>query len=235
VRITKREVFASVSIISVMLIIGLLLSSKISDRIMDRNEIYNKAVKIESSELFKYGMETGIGNAFVYGDLTAVDTVTYPEIGKKYMYVKKEKQRYTMHTRRVKSGKHYHTQTYWTWDTIGNENIHSKKLNFCNKDFTYEKIDIPASYYLTTISESYHVRNKYYVVDTKYKGTLFTNLHNSTISNNSKFYNAKSINETIENLNKVGKVWIVVFWFVWILVIGCTVFAFYYFENDWLE
>ena len=80
--ITRREVLASVSIIAIMLLIGSLLSAKISNWQMDRNEKYNKAVKIENnSDLFQYGMNTNVGNAFVYGELKAIDTVTYPEIG----------------------------------------------------------------------------------------------------------------------------------------------------------
>ena len=90
--ITKREVLASVSIIAIMLLIGSLLSAKISNWQMDRNEKYNKAVKIENNtDLFQYGMDTNVGNAFVYGELKAIDTVTYPEIGGEYMYVKKVK------------------------------------------------------------------------------------------------------------------------------------------------
>lgn len=120
--ITKREILASISIIAVMILFGILISSKISEYQMDKNEIYNKAVKIESQEMFQYGMDTNVGNAFVYGDLKAVDTVTYPEIGGEYMYVEKVKERYTMHTRTVTyttgSGKtrqtHTRTETYWT-------------------------------------------------------------------------------------------------------------------------
>ena len=99
--ITKREILASISIIAVMILIGVLISGKISEHQMDENEVYNKAVKIESTDLFQYGMDTNIGNAFVYGDLEAVDTVTYPEIGGEYMYVKKVKERYTEHTKQV--------------------------------------------------------------------------------------------------------------------------------------
>lgn len=99
--ITKREILASVSIIAVMLLIGVLIAEKISDYQLDKNEKYNKAVKIESQDLFEYGMRTSVGNAFIYGDLEAVDTVTYPEIGGEYMYVEKVKERYTQHTRRV--------------------------------------------------------------------------------------------------------------------------------------
>lgn len=99
--ITKREILASISIIAVMILFGILISSKISEYQMDKNEKYNKAVKIESQEMFQYGMDTNVGNAFVYGDLKAVDTVTYPEIGGEYMYVEKVKERYAMHTRTV--------------------------------------------------------------------------------------------------------------------------------------
>lgn len=99
--ITEREILASISIIAVMILVGILISGKISEYLMDKNEKYNKAVKIESQEMFQYGMDTNVGNAFVYGDLKAVDTVTYPEINGEYMYVEKVKERYTMHTRQV--------------------------------------------------------------------------------------------------------------------------------------
>lgn len=42
--ITKREILASISIIAVMILFGILISSKISEHQMDKNEIYNKAV-----------------------------------------------------------------------------------------------------------------------------------------------------------------------------------------------
>ena len=90
---------------------------------MNEYQKYNTALQIDNnSEMFSYGMRTDIGNAFVHGDLKAVDTVTYPEIGGAYMYVEKIKEKYTMHTRTVTyttgSGKtrqtHTRTETYWT-------------------------------------------------------------------------------------------------------------------------
>jgi hypothetical protein len=48
--ITKREILASISIIAMMLLIGFVISGRISNYILDRNEKYNKAIKIESSE-----------------------------------------------------------------------------------------------------------------------------------------------------------------------------------------
>ena len=239
--ITKREILASISIIAVMILIGILISGKISECQMDKNEKYNKAVKIESQEMFRYGMDTNVGNAFVYGDLKAVDTVTYPEIGGEYMYVEKVKERYTMHTRVVTyttgSGKtrrtHTRTKTYWTWDRVGSEDIKCKEISFCRVNFTSNKIDLPGTDYIDTIKESSHVRYKYYGVDTEYKGTIFTDLRDKTISDNTSFYNNSTIDETIERLESDFP--IIIFWIFWIILIGGVVFGFYYLDNRWLD
>lgn len=236
--ITRREVLASVSIIAIMLLIGSLLSAKISNWQMDRNEKYNKAVKIENnSDLFQYGMNTNVGNAFVYGELKAIDTVTYPEIGGEYMYVKKIKEKYTKHTRRVshRSGHHtsYTTETYWTWDYAGSEDIEGKEISFCGIKFPIKKIDYPSPDYIQTIKESYYIRYKYYGTATKYKGTIFTVLKNKTIADGSSFYEDSKIPEVIDRLE--SGIWTVVFWIFWILLTGFAVFGFYYLDNEWLE
>lgn len=46
--ITKREILVSISIVAVMIAVGFLISGKISEHEMDKNEKYNKAVKINS-------------------------------------------------------------------------------------------------------------------------------------------------------------------------------------------
>jgi hypothetical protein len=239
--ITKREILVSISIIAVMTLFGILISSKISEHQMDKYEIYNKAVKIESQEMFQYGMDTNVGNAFVYGDLKAVDTVTYPEIGGEYMYVEKVKEQYTMHTRQVahtrtvngKSQTYYTTETYWTWDRVGSEDIKCKEISFCGVNFTSNKIDLPGTDYIDTINESSHVRYKYYGIGTEYKGTIFTDLRNKTISDNTSFYNNLTINKTIERLESDFP--IIIFWIFWVILIGGMVFGFYYLDNSWLD
>ena len=44
--ITKREILVSVSIVAIMLLIGVLNAGKISDYQLDKNEKYNKTIKI---------------------------------------------------------------------------------------------------------------------------------------------------------------------------------------------
>lgn len=236
--ITKREILASISIIAVMLLIGVLISSKISEHQLDANEIYNKAVKIDNTGLFQYGMDTNIGNAFVYGDLVAVDTVTYPEIGGEYMYIEKVKEKYTKHTRTVtykdSNGKtHTKKETYWTWDRVGSEDKICNKISFCGITFDSNKIDLPNTDYIDTIKESSHIRYKYYGVGTKYIGTIFTDLRDQTISDNTKFYDSKNIEETVKQLESGGGV--ILFWIFWIILICVCVFGFYYADNKWLE
>ena len=239
--ITKREILASISIIAVMILFGILISSKISEHQMDKNEIYNKAVKIESQEMFQYGMDTNVGNAFVYGDLKSVDTVTYPEIGGEYMYVEKVKERYTRHTRQVshtktvngKTQTYYTTETYWTWDRVGSEDIKCKEISFCGITFKSNKFDIPCADYIDTIKESSHIRYKYYGTRTKFTGTIFTELKNKTISDNTNFYNNMNIEETVERLESGGGE--IIFWVFWIILIIICVFGFYYLDNKWLE
>ena len=166
--ITKREIIASIAIVAIMFVIGFFISDKITDYENDKNAEYQKAIHIEDSELFQYGMDTNIGNAFVYGDLEAVDTVTYPEIGGEYMLVEKVKEKYTMHTRTytVRVGKTTQTrvQTYWTWDRVGSEEIKCNEIKFCGIIFKSNKVELPLPEYVDMIKESSHIRYKYYGV-----------------------------------------------------------------------
>lgn len=154
------------------------------------------------------------------------------------MYVEKVKEKYTKHTRTVtttdsKGHSHTRTETYWTWDRVGSEDLKCKEISFCGITFVSNKIDLPDIEYIDTIKESSHIRYKYYGIKTEYKGTIFTDLRDKTISDNTKFYNRLTIKETIEHLESdIGTIG---FWIIWIIVIVAVVFGFYRLENDWLE
>lgn len=235
--ITYREILASISIIAVMLLIGFVISGKISQIQDDKNAKYNKAVKIESTDLFQYGMNTNVGNAFVYGELKAVDTVTYPEIGGEYMYIEKEEEHYNRHTRTYtttdgKGHTRIHTEVYWSWDYAGSEDMQCKEVSFCGVVFDSNKIKLPSADYIDTIKESGYVRYKYYGTNIEYKGTIFTELKDKTISDSTPFYEM-SIKETKDKLER--NIGVVIFWIVWIIVMVLAVFGFYYIDNEWLE
>lgn len=239
--ITKREIIASISLISILLVIGFFISEKITNSQNDADAEYFKATHIEDPELFQYGMDTNIGNAFVYGDLKAIDTVSYPEIKGEYMYVEKVKEKYTRHTRTVvktrrvngKSKTYTDTEVYWSWDKINSEDKTCKEISFCDVTFPSEKITFPVSMHIDTIKESSHIRYKYYGVPTKHTGTIYTKLSDGTIPDNTQFHEDTTIEELLESYTShFGNI---LFWIFWILLIVAVVFGFYYLENNWLE
>lgn len=239
--ITKREIIASVVIIGLMLSIGFMISESIQQSLLEQYQVYDTAVQIGTEDLFRYGMETDIGHAFVYGELKAIDPVTFPEIGGNYSYIKKEEQKYTRHTRTVTktyrdSKGNTKTKTeiehYWTWDTLRTERKFSTKISFLDVEFEYSKIPFPSSSYVKTLNTGYHRRNVYYGTGTQFKGTIFSTLKGNTI-NEASFYEDKTISETIEDLEKGYE--IIIFWIFWIMLTAGLVVGFYYLKNRWLH
>lgn len=236
--ITKREVITGFVIIAFMVIVGFFISDNITDWQNEQNAKYQKAIHIEKDkDMFQYGMDTNVGNAFVYGDLKAVDPVTYDEIDGEYMYIEKVEERYTMHTRTVSytvNGKVKHrTETYWTWDYAGSEDKQCKEINFCGVTFDSNKINMPSLYLIDTIKESSHVRYKYYGVSKEYTGTIFTKLSDHTIQDQTAFYENKNISEVLKYKTTGG--WNVAFWIGWIVLTAILTAGFYYLDNRWLN
>lgn len=246
--ITKREIIASIAIIAAMLTVGFIISGKITGHQIEKNAEYQKAIHIEDKDLFEYGMRTSVGNAFVYGDMRAVDTATYEEIGGEYLYVEKIEERYERHEREVEvedsdGKKHKETEVYYEWETENRESKHVKEIEFLGVKFDYGKINLPGKEYIETISggkvyswqsgEHVKVRFKYYGVPTDHTGTIYTRLEDGTISDDSRFFEDCTIDEALESCTSgAGNV---IFWIVWIVLICGCVYGFYYAENRWLE
>lgn len=248
-KITKREVLVSIIIVSIMLLLGIVIHGNINDKLMLEYQKYNTALQINNdSDLFVYGMKTNVGDAFVYGDLESIDTVSYPEIDGEYIYVEKIEKRYERHERTVtkedSEGNTYtETEVYYEWETENKESKHAKEIKFCGVTFPYSKLILPASNYIETINgdkvyswksgERVKVKFEYYGVSTKYTGTIFADLRNETIPDNTNFYNNRTINETIDSLKSGWQ--LILFWIGWILLTGGCIFGFYYIDNKWLE
>lgn len=243
-KITKREKIASIAIVSVMMIIGFFISSKIMDYKNDKNAEYQKAVQIEDSELFQYGMDTNIGNAFVFGKLEAVDVVTFDEIGGEYLWIEKIEEHYNPHTRIVtktrtnaqgKTETYTETETYYSWDYHDSWEKHSSRIRFCGQEFDYGKIALPSGEYIDTIKESFlsNVRYKYYGVSKEYTGTIYTRLLDGTISEQSNFFTDCNPEQALKHYTSGGET--ILFWVVWVILIAGCVVGFCYFDNRWLE
>ena len=239
--ITKREVLFSVVIICIMLVVGIIIAGAINDSVMEKQQEYITALQIDNDkDLFEYGMRTNVGNAFVYGELKALDPVTFDEIGGEYSYVKKVKEKYTRHTKTVtkkktvngKTKTYTDTEVYWTWDEVDRWSKHSEKITFLDVEFDYGIINFPSAKYIDTIKESSKIRYVYYGAPTQSIGTIYTKLGDDTISD-STMHHSKTIEETIET--KLSDASVIIFWVVWIVFTAVIVYAFYAIDNNWLE
>lgn len=237
--ITARELLFSVIIVLAMLSLGFFIGEKISSWADEKNQEYEQAAKIDGDkELFEYGMRTDIGNAFVAGTLKAADPISLPDIDGEYSFIRKVKEEYTQHERMVthKSGKTTYTtvEIYYTWDAVGHEDYACSKITFLDNEFEYGTIQFPTCEYLTTIKESSKVRYLYYVCETEYQGTIYAKLADKTISD-AKFINEKGVNEAFEYMCSSSIVNTIVFWIIWVILIGAAVYGFCYLDNRWVE
>ena len=241
VEITPREIIASITIIAVMIIFGFIIGDKIQTHEMEIQQEYITAVQInEDVDMFKYGMKTNIGNAFVYGDWKAVDTVTHDFLSGEYSYIERVREEYCRHTRTVtktktvngKTKTYTETEVYFTWDVNDRVEWHSQTIAFLGVEFPYGLIDRPATHHIDTEHASTKVRYQYYAAPAEAVGTIYANLSDNTISN-VDFYINNSIEKVYDSLTTSFRV--PLFWIGWILLTIAAIFGFYYLENNWLE
>ena len=240
--ITKREILSSITIAAIWLCLGFFIAERIDTWQQDKNMEYNKAARIEDAELFIHAMNTNLGNAFVYGELRAVDPVEYTQISGQYFYIERIKERYTKNTRTVtktrtnakgKTETYTDTETYWTWDEISRESKTSDAFVFLEQQFDGSKIDLPSADYIDTIKESPKIRYEYYGIPDVMAGTIYTVLKDGTIKDDSEFYEGQTIEEAVKALTTE---WCVpVFWIGWLLALTGIVIGFYYLDNYWLN
>lgn len=240
IEITKREIIASITIIGFMLIVGMILSDWILDSIKDTNEVYNKAIHIENKDIFEYSMSTNVGNAFVYGDMIALNPVSYDDIEGEYMYIKRIKERYTRHERQVayscgKDNKStcYRTEVYWTWDEVDREYKSTDTVTFLDVEFDFDQFTKPSTDHIATVKKSSHVRYKYYVTPNKLTGSIFADLRDNNIGSKVNFYSNKTTLQAYETVIQ-GYGLVYGFWIAWIVLTVGVVYGFYYLDNDWL-
>lgn len=230
--ITVREIIASIVIVCVSFIIGILITNKISEIRMDNAEKYNKALKIENDEnMFKYALDTNVGYTLVTGDLVALDPVTNENIDGDYYAILEIRERYTEHTRTDSKGK---TETYWTWDEIGRDTTTATDVNFLGVDFSADSFSVDTSDYVDTVSVGFFRRNKYYTYPTESNGTVLLQLKDNTIQNKGTTFNKdKNIDAVLKSVR--SNMWLFIFWIPWIGVTGFIVYKFVKADNYWLN
>ena len=233
--ITKREAIFSVTIVIVMICIGIFISNIIKSSVDDENDAYYSAVMINDASVFEYAMQTNYGNAFVHGDMSANDPVSYSGVKGTYISESWIEEEYTRHVRVVHTGKTTSTQVYHTWDQVDEGSKHCERVTFCGSEFPYRKFDFGEGSEITTVYKTSKLRYTYYGISDKSSGSIFAKLSGGTIPDGTKYYAGYSNDDLIKNLVEAGTVSIVIFWIIWIIFTGFLIFLFYSVKNKWLE
>ena len=226
--ITLREILFSIIIASFFLTLGIVINNIINNHFIEVEEKYTKALKIDSDvEMFKYALDTEVGNIIVYGKFKAIDTVKDRLLINSYLAYEKVTEEYTRHSRQVcntdsKGNRHCHTEYYYSWDTIDNKQEYSKEIEFngiifntskykgypwTNLELTSETIKCDKSNikdnYLyendSWLSSVGDKRHYYRIVPVEFAGTTFGVAKDKGYFSENK--NNKKINIYTENIN----------------------------------
>lgn len=174
--ITKREIMVSVVIFFILLGLGFLIHNLIIENYILEVEKYNKALKIDNDvELFKYSIDTEVGNVLVYGKFKVDSGVSFSELKNDYTYIKKETEEYRRHSRQVcntdsKGNTHCHTEYYYSWDIINTESRNVNDIFFLERKCDYHLFNNYPEYRLDVASnvidsKKDYVKNNYLYKD----------------------------------------------------------------------
>lgn len=170
--ITKREIIFAIIIVCLSLCLGLWINDIIDDHYTQKEEIYNKALKINNeNDKFKYALDTSVGNLINYGKFEVVEGVKDDWLIFDYLAYTKVTEEYTRHSRQSCStdsngNRHCHTEYYHTWDETDEKTIYADKIIYSGVEFYASKFNnYPwqiLSLSRSTIKENFgHIKNGY--------------------------------------------------------------------------
>lgn len=239
IEITVREILFSTIILSFLVGIGIWVSNPILKRANEKALEIVSCVKVSDSEKFGYIKRTNAGGFLAEGNLVS-DPVSIPDLEGIYMAIKKDKERYTMHTETYvvtdsKGHSHIKTRTYWSWDVIHTDKWVSDSITFLNQRFGLKDIKYHwITTYNKTIKESSHIRYVYYTHPVSVDG-LMIGIAEDKIYQNLSFQENTTIDKTVKKAEKNIKNAPIIFFVIWAIFIIFVIIGFYAIENRWLE
>ena len=244
IMVTPREVIFSFLIVGVLFSIGFLVSSGIKKSVDEKNLKFRQAIQIrDSGTELKQACETDVGNAFVEGEFKAVDTVTWEGLDGEHLWIKRNKEKYTMHTRTVsyivtdskgRPRTRFRIETYWTWDVVETDKNHSKEVSFCGNTYPYDTFSYDmVSYSRHVKNTGFHTRDVFYYLPKEFRGSFFATLKDGKINSKPTLYQNTTIEELYKSATKSFAV--CVFWVLWTMLMIAAVVGFVVLDNKWLE
>lgn len=255
--ITLREILVSIAIFLVLSGIGHLIYGNIDDKSVIKK--YETAQIIEDNkEKLDYLINTKFGNVLVSSTFKTSDkdAVKFDEINGKYAFIKRVKERNTMHTRTVCSGSGKNnicrTETYCTWDYVDSDRKYAKNIDFLGYSFDGEKLlnQVPKKNLKLSekiykqkykkikdkyVYETSDVRYYYEYIPLNFKATIFTNTRDKEIFKDYTLFYEKTPEQAVENIKSTTKNSKLLFIVVWSLMSAGVIFWYISLDNNYLE
>lgn len=197
---TRNRWLALIGLIVLSILVDIVTGARLLNHERQHASIYRTALKTTDKDRFNYIVDSQQGKVVSYTKLTGIKPSKFHEMTTKrhYMAVKRDLERYTMHTRTVTGRKgHTHTVTYWSWDYVGSDEVHSKSLTIFGRNYDADKFDLSAFYddidadklvdHGTGLTGSYYYLNSmerysYEVVPMSVKGSFITDTSKGTLN-----------------------------------------------------
>lgn len=263
--ITKREILVCIPIVCILLCLGLFIDSKIIESNLLSNEEYTKALKIDNdNNMFKYAIDTNVGNVINYGEFKVNDGVKDSWLKNDYMYIKKITEEYRRHHRTVCSGsgktRSCHTQTYYTWDNVHSIVNNVSNIKFSDVNFNFDDFKKYPIYRLELSKEnvidslvnkiddnciyedkgwSHHVGDKRYyyrVINKSFYGTVFGETKdNKFLDKNELIIHDSNIEDFMKSKDGWNLAVRIIYWILYLVMSGLAIYGYLYIDNDYLE
>lgn len=225
---TRLTVFLILSLVACS-VFGLIISSWIGSGVDKQNEIYNKALRLDSIDAFNYAVDTQAGNMFAPLELTAIDPIQNEWLTGEYLLIEIKKEVYTPHTRNVthrnSDGTTYTTtEIYWSWDYAGSQTQTSQRIVMNQREYAFDSFSGFSAEYMGTEQRWSDTRYKYYAVPYKLGGALYANVTNEGINGKIKVMEGKTVYDAYETSLSSVLGWQIAFWIIWVLGWGIFIF-----------
>lgn len=161
---SNKERLLILGAVIIYILLAVVFRSFYYNSLLDDYKLYGQSLKIHNDpKKFDYAIKTKVGGVLAEGKLSAETPISFE--GKKYIFLEKTTERYTMHTRTVTTtvnGKTTsRTEVYYTWDEIDRETKQSKKVSFLNKKFNTDYMAGMYEKHICTRSGGYRIRYQY--------------------------------------------------------------------------
>ena len=145
-----EDVWAFLGIFCVSMLVAFAIATPIRNNIKEKIVVYQEAYQVSTLDDFKYVLQTGHEHALVYGEVSAVSPVSFPELQSRFAIVEKVTEQYRDHTCTKtesytdSSGNpqtRIVTEDCDSWDTMNREVRTNEGYSLYNHIFTISQVD----------------------------------------------------------------------------------------------